>query len=209
MEEEWRPVVGFERYAVSNMGNVRRGMKLLTPCLDTDGYRQVNLYAGGKRTTRKVYRLMMDAFCPNTEDKPCIDHINRVRTDDRLENLRWATSSENARNRPGIVEDMIGIGWSKKNSTYMVRLAVDGSQRYYGSRKTIEDAKALRDDVLAGHVDFTPNRDRDTYGISLLSRGFYQVRVNRKTIGYRKTFEDAKHLRDEHTAIHNHEGHKF
>ena len=140
----------------------------------------------------------MDVFNPNIDNKPQIDHINRNRADDRLENLRWVTISENCRNRTNFDEEMLGICWSKKNSRYMIRLTANGKETYYGSRETLEDAKTLRDEVIRGDVVFTPNKERDTYGISLLSRGFYQVRVNGKTIGYKKTFEEAKDLRDNH-----------
>jgi len=199
----------FERYDVSTMGNVRRGGKLLTPGLDTYGYRQVNLYKDSIRYTKKVYRLVMDAFNPNIENKPQIDHINRNRSDDRLENLRWVTISENCRNRTNFDEEMLGICWSKKNSRYMVRLTANGKETYYGSRETLEDAKTLRDQVIRGDAVFTPNKERDTYGISLLSRGFYQVRVNGKTIGYKKTFEEAKDLRDNHVVNDKNESCEF
>lgn len=207
MGEEWRPIELFERYEVSNFGNVRRGGRVLKPCKDTDGYRQVNLYKDSKRHGWRVYRLVMNTFNPNTENKPQIDHINRIREDDRLENLRWVTASENVRNSKNFTEEMNGISWSKKNSTYVVRLLANGVEKYFGSRKTLEEAKTLRDGVLAGEIDYTPRNQRETYGICFLqSRGFYQVRVNGKTIGYRKTFEDAKHLRDEN-VIDNNEGH--
>ena len=199
MGEVWKPIVSFERYEVSNLGNVRRGGRIFSPGLDTYGYRQVNLYRDGNRYTRKVYRLVMEAFNPNVDNKPQVDHINRNRSDDRLENLRWATATENVRNSKNYTEEMRGICWNKKNSSYTVRLDAGGGEKYFGSRKTLEDAKILRDNALNGIVDFTPQKQRESYGISLLSRGFYQIRVNGKTIGYRKTFEDAKHLRDEYT----------
>jgi hypothetical protein len=204
--EEWKHIAMFERYEVSNTGNIRRGNKVLAAGLDTDGYRQVNLYAGGKRYIKRVYRLVMEAFNPNVESKPQIDHINRIRTDDRLENLRWATASENVRNSKHFTEEMLGVSFSKKNSTYMVRLRIGDTERYYGSRKTLEEAKKLRDDALNGSVDFTPRSQRESYGISLLSRGFYQVRVNGKTVGYKKTFDEAKDLRDKCRLVDNHEG---
>jgi hypothetical protein len=197
--EEWRPIELFEKYEISNFGNVRRGEKILKPGNDSDGYRQVNLYSGGKRHCRKVYRLVMNAFNPNTENKPQIDHINRIRDDDRLENLRWVTASENVRNSKSFSEEMNGITWSKKNNKYIVRLSMNGcNEKYFGSCKTLEEAKTLRDGVLLGEIDYTPRNQRENYGICFLkSRGFYQVRANGKTIGYRNTFEDAKHLRDE------------
>ena len=203
--EEWRIIDGFENYEISNMGNVRSNRGVLKPGKDTYGYNQVNLYNNSKRHCRKVYRLVMDAFNPNVENKPQIDHINRVRSDDRLENLRWATARENVRNSGGFTEEMNGISRSEKNNTYVVRLNIDGKEKYFGSRKTLDEAKGLRDGVLAGEIEYTPRNQRDTYGISHLSRGMYQVRVNGKTIGYRKTFEEAKHLRDE-TITNDNEG---
>lgn len=203
MEEVWKPIESFERYEVSTMGNVRRGEKLLVPGLDSDGYQQVNLYTGGKRCTQKVHRLVMDAFNTNTENKPQIDHINRERTDNRLQNLRWVTASENVRNSKWFTDEMYGLSWNKKNSSYVVRVNVEGKERYFGSRKTLEDAKTLRDDIINGRGNFVPRKQREMYGISLLSRGFYQIRVNGTTIGYRKTLEEAKHLRDEHIVRDN------
>ena len=195
--EVWKSVVGFERYEVSNMGNIRRGAKLLKPGLDTCGYRQINLYKDKSRYTRKIYRILMDAFNPNTDNKPQIDHINRNRADDRLDNLRWVTCSENVRNSKGFTEELLGISWSKKNSSYVIRLNKDGKETYFGSCDTLEKAKELRDTVLAGHVIFTPRCERDTYGISFLkTRDIYQVRVKGKTVGYKKTFDEAKQLRD-------------
>jgi hypothetical protein len=193
--EIWKSIVEFDRYEVSTLGNVRRGTKLLTPGLDTYGYRQVNLYRDSKRYCRKVYRLVMDAFNPNVDNKPQIDHINRVRADDRLENLRWATASENCRNKEGFDEDMLGIRWFPKNSTYMVRI----NDQYVGCRKTVDEAKVLRAEALANPDIYCPPEKRDMYGITKY-KDMYQIRImrNKKYVvnAYRKTLEDAKQLRD-------------
>jgi hypothetical protein len=197
-------VTGFDKYEVSNLGNIRSNRCILKPGYDTYGYRQVNLYKDGTRYTRKIYRLVLNAFSPNIENKPQVDHINRIRHDDRLENLRWVTARENVRNSKDFTEEMNGISRSEKNNTYIVRLNIDGQEKYFGSRKTLDEAKSLRNDVLAGKFDYIPRNQRDTYGISLLkNRGLYQVRVNKKTIGYTKTFDEAKRLRDENNLINN------
>ncbi len=115
MEEIWKPIKGFEGfYEVSNMGNVRsidrvvkrgngtinRKSKFMSLfCSDaTHGYSLVNLYMNGKMYPRKVHRLVAEAFIPNPENKPCIDHINAIRNDNRVQNLRWVTYKENALN---------------------------------------------------------------------------------------------------------------
>lgn len=114
MDEIWKDIEGFEGiYQVSNMGRVRsldryikcgsgvRLMKgqIMLPILKKDGYYQVALWKnGGKPKWCTVHRLVAQAFIPNPDCKPQIDHVNTIKTDNRVENLRWATQEENNRN---------------------------------------------------------------------------------------------------------------
>ena len=107
MEEEiWKPIKEFEGYyEVSNMGRVRSlnykrtgKKKILKNIEDYKGYLEVGLTKNGKRKQFKVHRLVAEAFIPNPENKPCIDHINTVKSDNRVENLRWVTYKENSNN---------------------------------------------------------------------------------------------------------------
>ena len=107
MEEEiWKPIKEFEGYyEVSNIGRVRSlnykrtgKEKILKNIEDYKGYLEVGLTKNGKRKQFKVHRLVAEAFIPNPENKPCIDHINTVKSDNRVENLRWVTYKENSNN---------------------------------------------------------------------------------------------------------------
>lgn len=102
-KEIWKDVVGYEGlYEVSNLGNVRsvdfqgkKRIRLLKQATIGDGYLHVNLCKNGVHKTGYTHRLVAQAFISNPERKPVVDHINTIRTDNRLENLRWVTQREN------------------------------------------------------------------------------------------------------------------
>lgn len=109
--EVWKPVVGYEGiYEVSNIGNVRsldridcagrhlQGCNKSTRVNPSTGYPVVHLCKDGGHKLREVHRLVAEAFIPNPENKREVDHINTVRNDNRVENLKWVTSSENKYN---------------------------------------------------------------------------------------------------------------
>lgn len=101
MEEEiWKDIEGFDNYQISNLCRVKnvKFNRFIKPLLGKHGYLCVNLYKDGKLKHLLLHRLLAIAFIPNPENKPCIDHINTDRTDNRIENLRWTTQKENHNN---------------------------------------------------------------------------------------------------------------
>ena len=83
-------------YMVSNFGNVRsvRSGKILKKNKSVGGYYRVSLSVGGVYKKVSVARLVALAFIPNTLNKPTVNHINEIKTDNRVENLEWATNKE-------------------------------------------------------------------------------------------------------------------
>lgn len=69
--------------------------EIFIPRIDRDGYYKTQWYG----RTILVHRLVAELFIPNPDNKPCVDHINHNRLDNRVENLRWVTVKENNNNR--------------------------------------------------------------------------------------------------------------
>lgn len=112
LREQWKDIPGFEGwYQASNQGRIRsvnrlinykkqgciyltKG-KILSPKTTKTGYLEVVLVKNGVRYNRTVHRLVAITFIDNPNDYPVINHINEIKTDNRVENLEWCTVRQN------------------------------------------------------------------------------------------------------------------
>ena len=103
--------------------------RILKPALDSGGYLCVSLSKDGKVKTFSVSRLVALTFLEPIKDKPTVDHINRDRTDNRLENLRWASYSEQGRNTSRFKQHIsISFGKSRKLSKWCVQFRYENEK---------------------------------------------------------------------------------
>lgn len=112
MNEIWKDIKDWEGYyEVSNLGNVRsckrtitdkngvnynNNERILKPAKNRDGYLQVGLSKNSKGSSKFVHRLVAEAFIPNLENKPTINHKDGNKLNNNISNLEWATKSEQA-----------------------------------------------------------------------------------------------------------------
>lgn len=110
--EEWRPIIGFEQsYEVSSFGDIRsitrlierpngngsflKESNLLKQYITPKGYLRLQLQYNGKCKNLMVHRIVAEAFLENKELKPEVNHIDGNKTNNKINNLEWVTSSEN------------------------------------------------------------------------------------------------------------------
>lgn len=105
--EEWALVPGFSKYAVNRNGEVfilptidsygrKQGGFFMKQANGRNGYKFVTLYRGEYHKQEYVHRLVAELFIEKPESKNYVDHINGIRDDNRVENLRWVTAKENS-----------------------------------------------------------------------------------------------------------------
>jgi hypothetical protein len=103
MKETWKDIDGYEGiYQISTMGRVKRLVgysckreRILKPCPNGRGYLHVGVLKNGKRKNLRIHRSVAVIFIPNPENKPQVNHIDGVKTNNRIDNLEWNTASEN------------------------------------------------------------------------------------------------------------------
>lgn len=120
----WRPVAGYEGlYEVSNTGEIRsiarkgtRGGILTQSASNQKHYAHVLLTKGCKHKTASVHRIVAQAWLLNPEHKEQVNHIDGNKLNNRIENLEWATASENMRHaiRTGLKDMSVAIDAKKR-----------------------------------------------------------------------------------------------
>ena len=104
MEEIWKDIKGYEgKYKVSNLGNVKslnycntNTSKILSGAIMPNGYKKICLYKNGKQKNFLVHRLVADAFIPNPNNLPQINHKDENRANNNVSNLEWCTAKYNS-----------------------------------------------------------------------------------------------------------------
>jgi len=162
--EIWKPVVGYSGYySVSSLGSVRSEnrttsdgkackRKILKPSYSR-GYTHVVLSMGGSTLTRRVHRIVAEAFYGISDMQ--VDHINSVKDDNRIENLEYVTCRENiTRSRSPLKKNSLPTGVQKRCKKFRASAWRDGKNHYLGTFETPEAAKESYDNFTNSYCAF-------------------------------------------------------
>lgn len=148
--EVWKDLVGYEGiYQVSNFGNVKsldndktKKEKILKPSLKTDGYFQVCLQVNNIRKTYTIHSLVAVCFLnhiPDGTNNIVVDHINSVRTDNNLSNLRLVSNRFNLSRRVR-KSNHVGVNYCNFHKRYTAKIFNKGKSKTLGYYKTEQEA---------------------------------------------------------------------
>jgi hypothetical protein len=108
MKEIWQNIVGYEnKYQGCELGIIRNTVncfgnpkiKILKPHKTGNGYFQVQLYKNGSCKYLLIHRIIAELFIPNPLNLPCVNHIDKNKSNNNVSNLEWVTASQNEQHR--------------------------------------------------------------------------------------------------------------
>jgi hypothetical protein len=173
-EEIWKDIPGYEGYyQVSNLGNVRSSDRvihtrdgsprffkgvILKPRL-LNGYKYCSLSTNGDARTYQVHQLVAMAFLnhkPNGHSL-VVDHINGIKTDNRLENLQIVTNRYNlTKDKKSGTSKYIGVSWHSKSKKWLATIHINGKSVHLGSFTDEVEAALAYQKALKEHL--TPQK---------------------------------------------------
>jgi hypothetical protein len=161
--EDFVPIKNYETYAINKKGEVLdlRSKKLLKqyPNFKAGNYLQVALINENGYKSFRVHRLVAETFIPNVDNKPTVDHIDRNRHNNNVDNLRWATLTEQNINQmaKGKIPHkyiMLEDCKSKKNpnASWIVNIGrIKYKKRFDYAKYTLEQIVEIRNKLLEEH----------------------------------------------------------
>tara|TARA_B110000046_G_scaffold156991_1_gene168099 strand:- start:99 stop:602 length:504 start_codon:yes stop_codon:yes gene_type:complete len=141
--EIWKDVKGYEKhYKVSNLGRVKsikfNKEKVLSKTKLSNGYLKVLLCKNGKSKTKTEHSLVAESFLNHKSNiYIVVDHINNIKTDNKLSNLQIISQRENSsKDRKNKYSNYTGVTFHKNDNKWQSSIVIDGQQIYLGYFKS-------------------------------------------------------------------------
>jgi hypothetical protein len=211
--EIWKDIPGYEgMYQVSNMGNVKSlskeklhngkypittNEKVLKPSPNNLGYLLVGLCSNGLKKTMRVHTLVAMAFLNHKSDgtnKIVVDHINNIKTDNRLVNLQLISQRENiSKDKKNGTSQYTGVCWDKSKNKWKTEIKIDDKKKHLGYftdeyEAHLEYEKALKM-YHEGNLSFMKPKE-----FSSKYKGVYWHKSKNKWVARIKVDGKVKHL---------------
>lgn len=148
---EWKEIPNFPGYSINRDGYImttrRTNPVIMQPQL-FHGYYKQNLFDGTHYTHKYIHRLLAEAFLPNPENLPEVDHIDRNPLNNDLSNLRWVTKSDNKINRRSKLGKLGEKHIRLSRKSYQVTITRNRKAVFCKCFDTLEEAIQARDIYL-------------------------------------------------------------
>jgi len=146
-------VVNYANYTIHPDGTVysKSSKKNVKQFLNDKGYPRCELFNEGNKRKMLIHRLVAEHFIPNPNNYTQVDHINRIKTDNNVSNLRWVTHRENQHNKVNNVEH-INIH-QRLNGTYRVEIKYMYKKVFDKTFDKLEDAILARDNFYVNNPE--------------------------------------------------------
>ena len=145
--EEFRKIKDFENYEVSNFSNVRniKTGRIIKQSVNSRGYYIIKMCNIKTAKCYTVHRLIALQFIDNPDNKICVDHIDRNKSNNNVENLRWVSLSENQMNRTISKNNKSTCtGVNLENNKWRVKITINGKQKHVGLYSNFDEAITAR-----------------------------------------------------------------
>jgi len=147
--ESYKVIDGYQSYSVSTFGNVKNiktGRVLKGRCL-AKGYLGVCLYKNGKMNNLRIHRLVADSFLEKINGSRLVNHINGVKTDNRLVNLEWVTNRENCCHAAASkvsTSKYVGVYYRSESNKWISTIHIGRKKKHLGWFDTEKEAYQCR-----------------------------------------------------------------
>ncbi len=133
----WLPIKDYSNYEISICGKVRnfKTKRILKNHFNNTGYCFIGLCKNNQEIKHYIHRLVAEHFIPNLDNDKCVDHINNVKTDNTVSNLRWCTFSENQCNRKigtSNKSSIKGVFWNNNKKKWHAKIMINKKQIHIG-----------------------------------------------------------------------------